>query len=124
IPAPKADRSLPLRALIFDSWYDQFRGVVVLVRLIDGKVKKGQKVRFYATEQEYELTFIGVRKPFLAEIDELEAGQVGVLAGNFKDIPHARVGDTVIDAAHPTSAPLGGFKTVQPMVFAGLFPVD
>ncbi len=125
IPAPKADRTAPLRALIFDSWFDQYRGVVVLVRVVDGVLRKGQKLRFWNTGQVYEGTFVGIRKPFLAEVDVLEAGQVGIVAGNIKDISHAKVGDTIVDDddKRPVEA-LPGFKTVQPMVFAGLFPVD
>ncbi|HSD88129.1 MAG TPA: translation elongation factor 4, partial [Kofleriaceae bacterium] len=124
IPPPKADREAPLSALIFDSWFDQFRGVVVLVRVMAGRIKKGTKLRFMATEQTYECTMIAVRKPAPMEIDTLEAGQVGILAASIKDIAHARVGDTVTDADRPCAAPLPGFKSVKPMVFAGLFPVD
>jgi GTP-binding protein LepA len=124
IPPPVADRAAPLSALIFDSWYDAFRGVVVLVRVMAGKIARGTKLRFWATEQTYECTMIAVRKPGAIEVDELEAGQVGILAASIKDIAHARVGDTVTDADRPCAAPLPGFKTVKPMVFAGLFPVD
>ena len=124
IPPPKADREAPLSALIFDSWFDQFRGVVVLVRVMAGRITKGTKLRFMGTEQTYECTMIAVRKPATVEIDTLEAGQVGILAASIKDIAHARVGDTVTDADRPVAAPLPGFKTVKPMVFAGLFPVD
>jgi len=124
IPPPKADREAPLRALIFDSWYDSFRGVVVLVRVFDGTITKGQRLRFWATDQVYDCTMVAVRKPGAVEVDELCAGQVGILAGQIKDIAHARVGDTVTDADRPVEAPLPGFKAVKPMVFAGLFPVD
>jgi GTP-binding protein LepA len=124
IPPPIADREAPLSALIFDSWYDTFRGVVVLVRVMTGTIKRGTKLRFCATEQEYECTMVAVRRPALFEIDELVAGQVGILAASIKDIAHARVGDTVTDADRPCAAPLAGFKTVKPMVFAGVFPVD
>lgn len=124
IPPPKGSAEAPLQALIFDSWYDQFRGVVVLVRIMEGTVKKGTRLRFWATEQTYECTMIAVRKPGLMEVDELSVGQVGILAASIKDISHARVGDTVTNAERPCAAPLPGFKAVQPMVFAGLFPVD
>jgi len=124
IPPPKADREAPLSALIFDSWYDTYRGVVVLVRVMSGRITKGTKLRFWATNQVYECTMIAVRRPAPLEIDSLEAGQVGILAAAIKDIAHARVGDTVTDADRPCDAPLAGFKTVKPMVFAGLFPVD
>ncbi len=124
IPPPPANRDKPLRALIFDSWYDAYRGVVVLVRVFDGQLRPGQKLRFMATEVEYDCTFVGVRRPATVEIDGLDAGQVGIVAGQIKDIAHARVGDTVTDADNPCAEPLPGFKTVKPMVFAGLFPVD
>jgi GTP-binding protein LepA len=124
IPPPKADRDAPLRALIFDSWYDQFRGVVVLVRVFDGRLRKGTKLRFWATDRVYECTMVAIRTPGAVEVDELAAGEVGIVAGSIKDIAHARVGDTITDADQPCTAPLPGFKSVQPMVFAGLFPVD
>jgi GTP-binding protein LepA len=124
IPPPSGDREAPLQALIFDSWYDSFRGVVVLVRVVHGRIKKGMKLRFWATGVEYECTMVAVRRPHATEIETLEAGQVGILAASIKDIAHARVGDTVTDAERPCAEPLPGFKTVKPMVFAGLFPVD
>jgi GTP-binding protein LepA len=124
IPPPKGDRNAPLSALIFDSWYDTYRGVVVLVRVMEGTIKKGQKLRFWATGVEYECQMTAVRQPANIEVDAIEAGQVGIVAAAIKDIAHARVGDTVTDADNPCAAPLGGFKTVKPMVFAGLFPVD
>jgi GTP-binding protein LepA len=124
IPPPVADREAPLSALIFDSWYDTYRGVVVLVRVMSGRLAKGTKLLFMATQVTYDCTMTAVRKPAIVEVDSLEAGQVGIVAGAIKDIAHARVGDTITDAARPTNAPLPGFKTVKPMVFAGLFPVD
>ncbi len=124
IPPPKGDREAPLSALIFDSWYDTYRGVVVLARVMQGRVQKGTKLRFWATGVEYECTMLAVRKPALFEVDLLEAGQVGIFAAAIKDIAHARVGDTITDADRPCPAPLPGFKAVKPMVFAGLFPVD
>jgi GTP-binding protein LepA len=124
IPPPKGDREAPLRALIFDSWYDAFRGVVVLVRVFEGSIRKGQKLRFWATNKVYDSTMIGVRKPHAVEVEVIEAGQVGIVAGHIRDIAHARVGDTITDDDNPCAEPLPGFKAVQPMVFAGLFPVD
>jgi GTP-binding protein LepA len=124
IPPPTGDPEAPLSALIFDSWYDSFRGVVVLVRVFQGRITKGTKLRFWATDQVYDCTMIAVRRPNPVEVDDLEAGQVGILAASIKEIAHARVGDTVTDADRPCAAPLPGFKTVKPMVFAGLFPVD
>jgi GTP-binding protein LepA len=124
IPPPEADRDAPLSALIFDSWYDTYRGVVVLVRVMSGRIEKGTKLHFMATQVTYDCTMTAVRKPAAVEVDMLEAGQVGIVAGAIKDIAHARVGDTITDADRPVTEPLPGFKTVKPMVFAGLFPVD
>ena len=124
LPPPKGDRNAPLSALIFDSWYDTYRGVVVLVRVMEGTIKKGTKLRFFNTGVEYDCTMIAVKTPAWIEQETLEAGQVGILAAAIKDIAHARVGDTVLDANNPITEPLKGFKLVKPMVFAGLFPVD
>jgi GTP-binding protein LepA len=124
IPPPKGDRAAPLEALIFDSWYDSFRGVVVLVRVFNGTIRKGTKLRFWASGVSYDCTMIAVRRPFAVEIDELNAGEVGIVAASIKDIAHARVGDTMTEEDRPCAAPLPGFKAVQPMVFAGMYPVD
>ena len=124
VPPPTGDPTGPLRALIFDSWYDSFRGVVVLVRVFQGTIKKGTKLRFWATDKEYDCSHTGVFTQFPLEVGDLAAGQVGIVAAAIKDISHARVGDTITDAANPCAEPLAGFKTVQPMVFAGLFPTD
>ncbi|HLU67901.1 MAG TPA: translation elongation factor 4 [Kofleriaceae bacterium] len=124
VPPPSGEADLPLKALIFDSWYDSFRGVVALIRVVEGRVKRGVRLRFWATEQTYQCTHVGVFSPFPVEVDELAAGDVGIVAASIKDISHARVGDTITDADRPTAEPLPGFKTVKPMVFAGLFPVD
>ncbi|HEY6036774.1 MAG TPA: translation elongation factor 4, partial [Kofleriaceae bacterium] len=124
IPPPEADREAPLSALIFDSWWDTFRGVVVLVRVVSGRIVKGTKLKFMNTGVVYDCTMIAVRRPAVLEVDSLEAGQVGILAASIRDIAHARVGDTITDADRPCAEPLPGFKTVQPMVYAGLFPVD
>lgn len=124
IPPPKVAPDEPLRGLIFDSWYDSFRGVVALVRVKDGTIKKGQKLRFVGTKKEYECLQIGYFNPHPVETKILECGEVGIIAGSIKDIADVRVGDTVTDAANPCKEPLPGFQTVQPMVFAGIFPVD
>jgi GTP-binding protein LepA len=124
IPPPEGDAGGPLKALIFDSWYDSFRGVVALIRVVDGSVRRGMKLRFWATGQVYQCTYIAVATPHAVEVEELRAGEVGMVAASIKDISHARVGDTVTDNDNPCAAPLPGFKTVQPMVYAGLFPVD
>ncbi|HET6613079.1 MAG TPA: translation elongation factor 4 [Kofleriaceae bacterium] len=124
VPPPAGDPDAPLEALIFDSWYDPFRGVVALVRVVHGRIKKGTKVRFWATDKVHECTYVGVFQPAPAPLGALSAGEVGVIAASIKDIAHARVGDTITDDERPCKAPLPGFKRVQPMVFAGLFPVD
>jgi GTP-binding protein LepA len=124
IPPPVADREAPLQALIFDSWYDTYRGVVVLVRVFKGSLRKGTKLHFWNTGVEYDCTMVAVRTPHLLEVDSLDAGEVGIVAGAIKDIAHARVGDTLTDGNRPCAAPLPGFKAVTPMVFAGMFPVD
>lgn len=124
VPAPKGDASGPLRALIFDSWYDSYRGAVVMVRVVDGNIKKGQKVRFMATGRDYELTEMGVFAPHATPISELGPGEVGFLAANIKSVVDTKIGDTITDAVHPSTAPLPGFKDVKPMVFAGIFPTD
>ena len=124
VPPPTGSKDDPLEALIFDSWYDSFRGVVVLVRVFKGTVRRGQKLRFWATNQTYDCTMIAIRQPHTVEVDELVAGEVGIVAASIKDIAHARVGDTMTDADRPAPAALPGFKAVKPMVFAGMFPVD
>ncbi len=124
VPAPKGDPSATPRALIFDSWYDSYRGAVVMVRVIDGTIRKGQKVRFMATGRDYELTEIGVFSPHPTPLTEIGPGEVGFLAANIKSVVDTKIGDTVTDAVHPATVALPGFKEVKPMVFAGVFPTD
>jgi GTP-binding protein LepA len=124
VPPPKADRSLPLRALIFDSWFDSYQGVIVLVRGMDGMVKKGDKIRFMATGRDYEVLKLGKYTPFPETVEALESGEVGFLICGIKDIRDVKVGDTVTTAKNPALEPLPGFQRVKPMVFAGIFPVD
>ncbi|XYI03374.1 translation elongation factor 4 [Sorangium sp. So ce1128] len=124
VPAPKGDLNAAPRALIFDSWYDSYRGAVVMVRVVDGILRKGQKVRFMATGRDYELTEMGVFTPHATAITELGPGEVGFLVGNIKSVVDTKIGDTVTDAVHPATTPLPGFKEVKPMVFAGIFPTD
>jgi GTP-binding protein LepA len=124
VPPPDGRADDPLQALIFDSWYDSFRGVVALVRVVHGRIRRGVKLRFWASGQVYQCTNTGVFNPHAIEVEDLSAGEVGVVAASIKDISHARVGDTVTDDDRPCDAPLPGFKAVKPMVFAGLFPVD
>ena len=113
IPPPRGQTDRPLRALIFDSWYDSFRGVVALVRVLDGEVKRGVRLRFWATGQVYQCTYVGVFSPHGIELPGLSAGEVGIVAASIKDISHARVGDTITDDDRPCEAPMPGFKTVS-----------
>ncbi|WP_437603626.1 translation elongation factor 4 [Sorangium sp. So ce590] len=124
VPAPKGDLNAAPRALIFDSWYDSYRGAVVMVRVVDGVLRKGQKVRFMATGRDYEVTEMGVFTPHATALTELGPGEVGFLVGNIKSVVDTKIGDTVTDAVHPATVPLPGFKEVKPMVFAGIFPTD
>jgi GTP-binding protein LepA len=124
VPSPRGDASAPLRALIFDSWYDSYRGAVVMVRVVDGLLRKGQKVRFMATGRDYEVTEMGVFSPHAAPLTELGPGEVGFVAASIKSVVDTKIGDTVTDAVHPAKTPLPGFKEVKPMVFAGVFPTD
>lgn len=123
VPPPTADRSLTPRALIFDSWFDAYQGVVVLVRVMDGVIKKGDKIKFMATDRDYEVLRMGKYKPFPAMQDTLEAGEVGFIICGIKDIRDVKVGDTVTAAKHPAAEPLPGFQRIKPMVFAGIFPI-
>ncbi|MBK8258447.1 MAG: elongation factor 4 [Polyangiaceae bacterium] len=124
VPAPKGDPNARPRALIFDSWYDSYRGAVVMVRMVDGYLRRGQKIRFLATGRDYELTEIGVFDPHPRSLDELGPGEVGFLVGNIKSVVDTKIGDTVTDAGKPATEALPGFKEVKPMVFAGVFPTD
>ena len=134
VPHPKGKTEGHLRALVFDSWYDTYRGAVAMLRVVDGTVKKGDKIRFFATATDYEITEMGVFKPFAAAIDELGAGEVGFIAGNIKSVHDVKLGDTVTHAVSapgrgphhlgPTTDPLPGFKDVKAMVFAGVYPTD
>ena len=124
IPPPKGDRNAPLKALIFDSWYDSYRGVIVLFRVIDGTIKKGTKIRFFNTGREYLVETIGVNRPRPTPIAELGPGEVGFVTASIKTVADVQIGDTITDAARPAAEALPGFKEVKPMVFAGLYPVD
>jgi GTP-binding protein LepA len=124
IPPPTGDPDAPLEALVFDSWYDTYRGVVTLLRIKNGTLKKGMKVRLWASGKEYEVVTVGVMNPHPSEIDQLSVGEVGFLTAAIKDVGDTRVGDTITDANNPCKNPLPGFKVIKPMVFAGLFPTD
>src|SRR3712207_752314 len=124
IPAPKGSPDVPLKALIFDSWYDSYRGVIVLFRVIDGSVKPGQKIRFFNTGREYQVEALGVNRPRPTPIERLSVGEVGFLTASIKTVADVQIGDTITDAARPTKEPFPGFQEIKPMVFAGLYPVE
>jgi GTP-binding protein LepA len=124
IPAPETEDNGFLRALIFDSWYDSYRGAVCMIRMKDGIVRKGDKIRLMATGAEYEVTELGVYTPFQQELDHLGPGEVGYLAASIKSLQDAKVGDTITLTKKPAKEPLAGFKEVKPMVFCGIFPTD
>ena len=124
VPAPEDNREAPLRALIFDSWYDNYRGVIMLVRVVDGEMRQGSKIHMLATDEGYEVIEVGVFSPGAVAIPALVSGDVGFVVANIKEVRHARVGDTLVDARLKDSLePLSGFKQVTPVVFSGLFPI-
>ncbi len=124
IPPPKGDAAAPLRALLFDSWYDQYQGVIILVRIFDGTLKKGDRIQLMATRSSFEALKVGVFAPTMVETPQLSAGEVGFVIAGIKDVADAKVGDTVTLQQRPCAAPLEGFKEVKPMVFSGLYPID
>ncbi len=124
IPPPKGDSEAPLQALIFDSWYDAYRGAVVMVRVFSGTLKKGEKVRMLATGRVYEVTEIGCFNPHPTSLNQLGPGEVGFLAGNMKSIEDCKIGDTITSSVKGATQALPGFKEVKPMVFAGIYPTD
>ncbi|SOB86588.1 GTP-binding protein LepA [Sphingomonas guangdongensis] len=124
IPAPKGDPDAPLKAMLVDSWYDPYLGVVILVRVIDGTIRKGQQVKFMATGTTHLIDRVGAFTPKLENLPDLGPGEIGFITAQIKEVAQARVGDTLTDAKKPAAEPLPGFKEVQPVVFCGLFPVD
>ena len=124
VPPPKGDSTAPLKALIFDSWYDSYRGVIVLIRVIDGMIRPGMKIRFVAVGRDYQVETLGVNRPTPTPIDVLGAGEVGFLTASIKAVADVQIGDTVTEAARPTKEPFPGYQEIKPMVFAGLYPVD
>ncbi|WP_301081311.1 translation elongation factor 4 [Faecalibaculum rodentium] len=124
LPAPKGNRNKPLQALVFDSLYDPYRGVIAFVSIKNGTVKKGDRIRFMATGAEYEVTEVGVRTPKEVVEEQLNTGDVGWISAAIKNIEDVRVGDTITKADEPADQPLEGYKEMQPMVYAGLYPVD
>jgi GTP-binding protein LepA len=124
LPSPKGDRKAPLKALLIDSWYDAYLGVVVLVRVIDGALKKGQKIKLMSSDTTHQVERVGIFRPKQEMLPELGPGEVGFFTAAIKQVADTRVGDTVTDEKIPTTSALPGFKPVQPVVFCGLFPID
>jgi GTP-binding protein LepA len=124
LPPPKGDPDAPLQALIFDSWFDAYRGVIVLARVMQGTMRKGQRIRFMSNAKSFEIESMGVLCPKPVEIGQLSAGEVGFFAATIKNVGDTKIGDTITDDAHPATAALPGFEDIKPMVFAGLYTVD
>ena len=124
IPPPKGDEDKPLKALIVDSWYDSYQGVIVLVRVFDGMIEKGQKIHLMATDTSFQVIEAGAFYPEMARVDSLLAGEVGYIIAGIKDLHDTKVGDTITNEKNPTTDPCPGFKELKPMVFSGLYPVD
>jgi GTP-binding protein LepA len=124
VPPPRGDPEAPLRALIFDSWFDPYRGVITLLRVMDGSLRVGQKIRLWSNGKIFEVEGLGYQSPKPVPCQELSAGEVGFMFANVKTVSDAQVGDTVMDPDHPASEPLSGFQEAKPMVFAGLYPVE
>jgi GTP-binding protein LepA len=124
VPPPEGDPDGPLKAIVFDSWYDTYRGVVMLVRVFEGTVRPKQKILLFSNKKQFEVQELGVFSPFAKSVAELSAGQVGIVVANVKDVHDAKVGDTLTEADRPIDAPFPGFKVVKPMVFSGVFPIE
>ena len=124
LPTPKGNQSSKLKSLLVDSWYDSYLGVVILVRVLDGKIKKGMKVKLMSTNQDYEIEKVGVFTPKAKDVEELSAGEIGFIITGIKSLSETKVGDTICDPNDPIEKPLSGFKPSKPVVFCGLFPVD
>ena len=123
IPPPEGDPDAPTKALIIDSWFDNYAGVVVLARVLDGAIRSGQRVTFMATGNSFEVQKVGVFSPHPKELQALGTGEVGFVIANIKELTETKVGDTITDTRHPAARPLPGFKVVRPMVFAGVYPL-
>jgi GTP-binding protein LepA len=124
VPPPKGNYDAPLKALIFDSWFDVYRGVIVLVRVIDGTLRAGMKIRLVSNGQTYEVERVGVSTPKMQEIDQLSVGEVGFVVANIKKVSDTKIGDTITEDARPTEVPFPGFQEIKPMVFSGLYPIE
>ena len=124
VPHPKGSPDAPLRALIFDSWFDPYRGVIILARVMDGTMRKGTKIRLWSNNSTHEIEGVGYQSPKPIPCDELSAGEVGFLFANIKTVSDAQIGDTIVDVANPAPEPLPGFEPLKPMVFAGLYTIE
>jgi GTP-binding protein LepA len=124
VPPPKGSLDAPLRALIFDSWFDSYRGVIILVRVLDGRLRLGQKIRLWSNGQVFEVEGLGYQAPKATPCEEVAAGEVGFLSANIKTVSDAKIGDTIVDQENPATEPLPGFEEIKAMVFAGLYPVE
>jgi GTP-binding protein LepA len=124
VPAPTGDPNAPLRALIFDSWFDPYRGVVILTRIVDGTLRKGQKIRLFSNGRTFEVDGIGYQSPKPIACDSLGAGEAGFMFANIKTVADAKIGDTIMEDGNLAAEPLPGFQEIKPMVFAGLYPVE
>ncbi|MBI5073744.1 MAG: elongation factor 4 [Nitrospirae bacterium] len=124
VPAPPGDEDKPLKALIFDSWFDNYQGVIMLVRLFDGKVKAGKKILLMATETTFDVLQVGIFSPKMTSVEELTAGEVGYIIASIKNVADTRIGDTITDANKPVTEPCPGYKDIKPMVFCGFYPTE
>lgn len=124
VPSPSGNEDEPLKALIFDSFYDNYKGVIAYVRVVEGTLKKGMKIRMMATKKEFEVTEVGIFSPGPIQLQELIAGDVGYVAASIKDVRNCRVGDTITDATRPTETPMPGYRKVTPMVYCGIYPAE
>jgi len=124
VPPPFTKPDGPLKALIFDSWFDSYQGVVILVRVVDGSIKPGMKIRLMGVGKDFEVLKVGAFAPFARNMGVLNPGEVGFVISGIKDVHDSKIGDTVTDAKRPATEMLKGFKVIKPMVFSGIFPVD
>ena len=124
VPPPRGNPAGPLRALIFDSWFDPYRGVIILARIVDGSIAMGQKIKLWSNGEQFDVEGLGYQSPKAIPVPELVAGEVGIIFANIKNVGDAKIGDTITDAAIPAAEPLLGFEEIKPMVFAGLYPVE
>jgi len=124
VPPPKGSKEAPLKALVFDSWYDNYRGVIMLIRVMEGEIRQKQSIRLWSNQKKFEVQELGIISPYVRSVQSLIAGEVGILVANVKELADAKVGDTVTDDEVPTQQACPGFQEVKPMVFSGVFPLD